>query len=1176
MLELFVSLGTLQASGLAAAMQRHPSFSIFCTFVGTCVVYVRGLQSYRYFWRLTEIYVTAAFPIALYFCCKCIKKATEWLYDPADRVVAPFLSNRFAALGGLFVKAGQWLANMAATPLVWTDHLKKLQDCAPKDTESYVKAMLEAEFGKNFKDIFLEFEFDPVASASIAQVHRAIMRDTGEQVAVKLQHEGVEPMMLLDLDALKRVLAFSCWLGGNDWDEIKSITEGWMKEMVHELDFHREVENLREVPALPFNVVVPKEVEGLVSRRAFIMEFCEGFRFTDLDQLALWGVDRKALSERAVHAVACQLLEIGVFNSDPHGGNLLCQIQDKSAVPVLLDFGNCIRLPEEQRLLYCRLLVALGDGSMSSVVEATKKLGIITSQTEAHPARDMEYMMMVFRDTGSRKSQIAGLKSFRELRKSQRSADMEALDEKTKKNKKKAKAQTQRYPKKMPEEAVLFLRMMLLVRGLCSQLDAELPFLQLFEQHARRALVIRFPTIKRALPLAISGVGIMACQKELTALEQYVKKLKQDVAEGKTKCRGGTRMLFPMYTMPSEKVLNLQELRPHEALLEEGQIVEFGDHMGNAAFVSHQWICSRHPDPDLRQFRQLQGTLRKIMTTSSSYIDPDISTEFAAPGFALYYRGDAEMVQLLLDAKADMNEKMTMPLSTPYGLGWTILGIQRRFGAGRRGAHVGYHAFGSTPLMFAILTGQHEGAAVLLAAKAKVDVQNSRGWTALDLAKEHGAPQFLIDAIEGDLTTCSRIATSALTNRYPDSTRTVPQKSQALNHKATAHVAPLVRDIIAQLVLERPGLGIQASVYVGDACVVDECGGVLGSTDPRPMLRSTRIPLADLSRLPWLLALCSAEKRGEIKYSDRLLTFLETKSACTVSLADALSHRAIQQDGDDRDAFISSPVAELEDTKQMMKKLASSFSAQALPGARHLPWGAGYVAATALRQLSNKSEVEALKEYLPGLRAAEELCLNSSTGEDWATLSSGLFADLRSLASGSQNSGSGKIFMGPVLGGVGQKKAKEKEAEAGAAEDANSPSPEKDIPKNTGHNRQTLARSVFEDAGGLLADVGLANATAKWSAEVCPDMSCASSARSLAAVLASASPVSQSRHQHSQEQAGDAAGSSMSFLFSQLAPPARAWDERGLQVIELENTSHPAVGESQRLLVQTMVEDIQL
>lgn len=906
MLELCVSLQTWHASGIASAVQRHPSLSAFCAFVAASIVYVRSLQSYRYFWRLTEIYVTAAFPIALYFCCKCVQKAlklssqqaTEWMYDPADRIVAPFLSNRFAALGGLFVKAGQWLANMAATPLVWTDHLKKLQDCAPKDSDTYVKAMLEAEFGKNFKDIFLEFEFDPVASASIAQVHKAIMRESGEQVAVKLQHEGVEPMMLLDLDALKRVLAISCWLGGSDWDEVKTITEGWMKEMVHELDFHREVENLREVrrglKAAGVNVVVPTEVEGHVSRRAFIMDFCEGFRFTDLDQLALWGVDRKALGERAVHAVASQLLEIGVFNSDPHGGNLLCQIQENSAVPVLLDFGNCIRLPEEQRLLYCRLLVALADASMSSVVEATKKLGIITSQTEAHPARDMEYMMMVFRDTGSRKSQIAGLKSFRELRKSQRSADMEALDEETKKNKKKAKAQTQRYPKKMPEEAVLFLRMMLLVRGLCSQLDAELPFLQLFEQHARRALVVRFPTVKRALR--------------------------------------------------------------------------------------------------------------------------------ALP--------------------ADQDER-----------------------------------------------------------------------------------------------------------------------SQALSDKVGSHVAPLVREVMAQLVIERPGLGIQASVFVGDACVVDECGGVLGSTDPRPMLRSTRIPLADLARLPWLLALGAAEKKGKIKYSDRLMSLLETQSACTASLADALAHQAIKQDGDERDAFISSPVAELGDKKQMLKKLTGSFASHPLSGARHLPWGAGYVAAAALCKLSNKSEVEALEHYLPGLQAAGELGLEGSSGEDWATLSSGLFSDLRSLASGSPASGSGNIFMGPVLGGVPQKKQEERPAEGSGPDSPGKQESSDTSPKKPlGHNRQSLARSVFEDAGGLLADVGLANEASRWSAELCPDMAMAASARSLAAVLASACPVSQSRPRHSREQAADAAGNSLSFLFSQLAPPARAWDERGLQVIELEDTAHSAVG----------------
>ncbi|CAK9046901.1 unnamed protein product [Durusdinium trenchii] len=892
-----VSFRDWPSSALASTMQRHPSLAAACAFTALLIVYVRGLQSYRYTWRLTEIYITAAFPIALYFCCKCVKKAlklsdqraTEWMYDPVDRIVAPFLTKRFAALGGLFVKAGQWLANMAATPLVWTDHLKKLQDCAPKDTDRYVQSMLQAELGKNFKELFAEFDFDPVASASIAQVHKAVMSQSGQQVAVKLQHEGVEPMMLLDLDALRRVLAFSCWLGGRDWDEVKSITEGWMKEMVHELDFHREVENLREVrqglTRAGVNVVVPKEVEGFVSRRAFIMEFCEGFRFTDLDQLALWGVDRKALGERAVHAVASQLLEIGVFNSDPHGGNLLCQIQENnSAVPVLLDFGNCIRLPEEQRLLYCRLLVALSDASMSSVVEATKKLGIITSQTEAHPARDMEYMMMVFRDTGSRKSQIASLKSFRELRKSQRSSDMEALDEETKKDKKKAKAQTQRYPKKMPEEAVLFLRMMLLVRGLCSQLDAELPFLQLFEQHARRALVCKFPTVKRAI--------------------------------------------------------------------------------------------------------------------------------------------------------------RALPL-------------------------------------------------------------------------------------EDD------------------------DRSKAVSHKATGHVVPLVRELIAQLVLERPGLGIQACVYLGEICVLDECGGVLGSTDPRPLGRSTRMPLADLSRLPWLLALSCAERKGKIKYSDRVMSALATEATCSGSLADALSHQVIKQDGDDRESFISSPVGDLADKSCMMKKLAGSLVNHPHHRAQYLPWGAGYVAAAALQQLSNQSQADALEEHLSGLRAAQELCLESSTGEDWATLSSGLFADLRSLASGSAAAGAGNIFMGPVLG-------TSKKPEDGVSPGA-SPGPAPNG-ESTPKRGMSLARSVFEDAGGLLADVGLANAAAKWSAEVCPDLACAASARSLAAVFASSSPVKDSRQIHAREQPGDNASNPMSFLFSQLAPPARAWDERGFQVIELEGTSHSAVG----------------
>ena len=193
----------------------------------------------------------------------------------------------------------------------------------------------------------------------------------------------------------------------------------------------------------------------------------------------------------------------------------------------------------------------------------------------------------------------------------------------------------------------------------------------------------------------------------------------------------------------------LQELISARADLEAGWIPPMcGSALGNHPDCI-RLLCEAGDTPHRASFVNITVIMNAAYTNALeaakellAQSDGTISLSRAL-GFALYYRGDAEMVQLLLDAKADMNEKMTMPLSTPYGLGWTILGIQRRFGAGRRGAHVGYHAFGSTPLMFAILTGQHEGAAVLLAAKAKVDVQKFERVDCLRLGQRAWGPTIL-------------------------------------------------------------------------------------------------------------------------------------------------------------------------------------------------------------------------------------------------------------------------------------------------------------------------------------------------------------------------------------------------------------------------------------------------
>ncbi|CAE8653412.1 unnamed protein product, partial [Polarella glacialis] len=176
-------------------------------------------------------------------------------------------------------------------------------------------------------------------------------------------------------------------------------------------------------------------------------------------------------------------------------------------VPVLLDFGNCIKFSEPTRLAWCQLLVALPQASVTGVREALGVIGVVTSQTEMHPERDMEWMMAFFRDTGNRKQQLQGIQSLQNLRKSQQNSDVEALPDSMKGDKKMVKANTKRYPTELPDNIVLFFRMILLVRGLCSSLDVQLPFMQIFTWHAHRAQISRFPRATRLLSLTPPSDG---------------------------------------------------------------------------------------------------------------------------------------------------------------------------------------------------------------------------------------------------------------------------------------------------------------------------------------------------------------------------------------------------------------------------------------------------------------------------------------------------------------------------------------------------------------------------------------------------------------------------------------------------------------------------------------------
>lgn len=130
----------------------------------------------------------------------------------------------------------------------------------------------------------------------------------------------------------------------------------------------------------------------------------------------------------------------------------------------------------------------------------------------------------------------------------------------------------------------------------------------------------------------------MFCCRRLTPLEQLAKSLKSENQQRQPQSVSPTQrmidvlqMLYPMYTLPLKDVLELKEMKDHDKLMQEGMLVEFTDGMGNAIFVSHQWISPWHPDPELAQFQHLQGALKNIMSTSKTSIDLDPVIELTFP-----------------------------------------------------------------------------------------------------------------------------------------------------------------------------------------------------------------------------------------------------------------------------------------------------------------------------------------------------------------------------------------------------------------------------------------------------------------------------------------------------------------------------------------------------------------
>jgi ubiquinone biosynthesis protein len=278
-------------------------------------------------------------------------------------------------LGPTFVKLGQLMSTRAdLLPPAYVAALSRLQDDVAAFGFSEVEGIVESELGIRISRAFREFDNVPLASASLGQVHRAVMRD-GRPVAVKVQRPGIRELVLDDLDALREIAEFAdahTALGRRYG--FGAMLEEFRKSMLRELDYQQEARNLETLRAnlseYP-RIHVPAPVPDFTTSRVLTMDYVGGRKLTSLGPLAQLEVDGRALAEQLIGAYLQQILVDGFFHADPHPGNVF--LTDAGDI-ALIDLGMVGRIPTAMQEQLLKILLAVAEGRGEDTARALEAI----------------------------------------------------------------------------------------------------------------------------------------------------------------------------------------------------------------------------------------------------------------------------------------------------------------------------------------------------------------------------------------------------------------------------------------------------------------------------------------------------------------------------------------------------------------------------------------------------------------------------------------------------------------------------------------------------------------------------------------------------------------------------------------------------------------------------------
>jgi predicted unusual protein kinase regulating ubiquinone biosynthesis (AarF/ABC1/UbiB family) len=307
---------------------------------------------------------------------------------------AKWFTNQLIKLGSAFIKIGQLLsARPDLIPNTWIQELSKLQDQVPNFSFEQVEETIKKELGSKSDEID-QIISEPVGSASLAQVHRATLKN-GKKVVFKVQRPNLKELFIIDLGIMQQIAGLlqknKNWSRGRNWVEIAKECK---KVLLKELDFNCEAQyaaRFRQQFLDDENIEVPEVIWDMSSEKVLCLSYIEGTKISDLKKLQNKGIDLPKIAEIGAISYLKQLVNYGFFHADPHPGNLAVSNTGKL---IFYDFGMMGNLSNNLQTSLGAMVKAAALRDASTLVSQLQQAGLISKDIDIGPVRRLVRLML--------------------------------------------------------------------------------------------------------------------------------------------------------------------------------------------------------------------------------------------------------------------------------------------------------------------------------------------------------------------------------------------------------------------------------------------------------------------------------------------------------------------------------------------------------------------------------------------------------------------------------------------------------------------------------------------------------------------------------------------------------------------------------------------------------------